>query len=58
MYSSHFSALEALVAEYTLDDERVWNLDETGCSPGKTASNAHHSKRFMRRYATKDAKIV
>ena len=30
----HFSAMEALVAEFALDDERIWNLDETGCSRG------------------------
>lgn len=35
VYAKHFSALSARVLEYGLDDERVWNLDESGCTPGK-----------------------
>lgn len=32
---THFAALEALVAEYRLDANHVWNLDETDVSMGR-----------------------
>lgn len=53
MYAKHFAALSALVVEYGLDDEQVWNLDESGCTKG-----AKHEKRFMRRGSPKDARIA
>lgn len=48
VYMSHFAALEALVAEYNLDDERIWNLDETGCTPGRDVTGKRRERRFLR----------
>ena len=33
--ASHFAALEELIRKYKLDAERIWNLDETGVTPGR-----------------------
>jgi len=53
---NHYSALEALKMEYGFDSSRVWNLDETGCSPGKDTNGANRKKRFLRRTGTTDFK--
>ncbi len=55
VYGSRFATLNALVQEYGLDDESVWNLDETGCTPGRGTNVAQRKRRFMRRAADKDA---
>lgn len=49
VYAKDFAALFALVVEYGLDDERIWNLDESGCTPGKDTKGAKREKRLMRR---------
>ena len=46
--ASHFSAIDALVAEYGLDEEQIWNLDETGCSPSRDAKENARQPCFLR----------
>ena len=55
--TTHFASLNALVQEYGLDDEHVWNLDETGCTPGKDTTGVPRTCRFMRQDMKKDAKM-
>ena len=47
--TTHFAALDALRIEYNLDASRVWNLDETGCSPGKDTQGQTNLHRLLRR---------
>lgn len=58
VYTSHFAAFEALVAEYNLDDDRIWNLDEKGCTPGRDITGMRRQRRFHRRGSGTDAKVV
>lgn len=47
--ATHFSVLERLVEEYALDDEHIWNLDETGVSAGRYTAGKVRQPRFMPR---------
>ena len=44
--------------EYALDAERIWNLDETGASPGRDANGSMRHKRFLRRNARTDVRLA
>ena len=35
--AKHFAVLEALYEKYGLDAQRIWNLEESGISPGRDA---------------------
>lgn len=48
------AALEVLLAEYGLDADNVWNLDETGVSMGRDPKGNEQQKRFQRRGARGD----
>lgn len=49
VYAKDFAALEALLLEYGLDDERVSNLNERGCKTGKDTKGHSRERRLMRR---------
>ena len=55
--ASHFSTIDALVAEYGLDDEHIWNLDEIFCSPGRDSKENVRQPRFLRRGAHTELRI-
>lgn len=44
--------------KYNFAAERVWNLDETGNSPGRDARVKILQKRYMRRSSGKDAQVA
>eukprot|EP00171_Calliarthron_tuberculosum_P001354 IDg1354t1 len=54
----HYATLGRLIEEHDLDAARIWNLDETGGTPGKDVSGAGASRRFLRRDGIVDAKIA
>lgn len=56
--NTHFAALDALRLEYNIDSDRVWNLDETGCSPGKDKKGKLGEKSFLRIGAHTDLRLV
>lgn len=58
VYAKHFAALSALVLEYGLDDERIWNLDESECTPRKDTKGAKREKRLTRRGSLKDRRVA
>ena len=58
LYVSHFSVLDTLEQEYSLDDERIWNLDETGRNPGKYTTGVSYHRSFLRSSRFKDAKVA
>ncbi len=55
--ASHFAIIDALVKEYALDDERIWNLDETSCSPGRVSQGNGRQARFLWLRARNDSQI-
>lgn len=55
--TAHFANLARLVEDLNLDASRVWNLDETGGTPGKDISGASAPRRFLRRDGTRDVKV-
>ena len=55
--TTHISTLESLIIEYGLDADRIWNLDETGATPGRDASGRTQAKRFTRQNASTDVKL-
>ncbi len=56
--TTHFATLEKLIKEHGLDAARIWNLDETGGTPGKDVSGVCTSRRFLRRGGIGDAKVA
>lgn len=56
--TTHFATFARLVEEHNLDASRIWNLDETGGTPGKDVSGACSSRKFLRRDGSRDAKAA
>lgn len=55
--TTHFVAFEKLVRDYHLDSTRIWNLDESGGTPGRDTSKNMTKKRYMRRDGCSNMKI-
>ena len=55
--TSHFAKLQALVEEYELDAEHVWNLDESGISPGRDAKGSIREYRIVRKESDGDTRV-
>lgn len=47
--TTHCAALEKLIKELGVDPRRIWNLDETGATPGKDVNGASSSRRYLTR---------
>jgi len=47
--STHFATLEKIISDNNIDSSRVWNLDETGGTPGKDVVGAIKERRYLRR---------
>jgi len=47
--STHFATLEKIITDNNIDSSRVWNLDETGGTPGKDVVGAVKERRDLRR---------
>ena len=56
--TSHFATIQALVDEYGITDEYIWNLDETGFSPGKDLRGITQKRRFSRRDNNVQSNVV
>ena len=56
--TTHFPTLEKIIQENNIDASRVWNLDESGATPGKVVNGSSACKRLMRRNGTRDMKIA
>jgi len=56
--TSHFAQLEELISQYELDRYRVWNLDETGTTPGRDSNGATKERKFVRRQKGSDFKTA
>ena len=55
--TSHLANFEKLFQKYQFDAERIWNLDETGATPGKDVEGRSSSRPILRRHDSKDIKI-
>lgn len=55
--TSHLATVEKIVIENNIDPERMWNLDESGATPGRDANGKDKRKVYMTRAGAKDAKI-
>lgn len=55
--TTHFAALARLVDEIGVDAGRIWNLDETGATPGKDVAGASSSRRYTTRSRTGDMRV-
>lgn len=53
--SMHFAQLQELERKYNLTAERVWNLDETGVSPGRDSRGKIRQPVILRRHGENDA---
>ena len=56
--TSHFSLLDELVKEYSLNAECVWNLDESGGTPGRDADSSNRHRRFLPRNSVTDVHLA
>eukprot|EP00171_Calliarthron_tuberculosum_P002656 IDg2656t1 len=56
--TTHFATIARLVEDQDLDASRIWNLDETGGTPGKDISRACASRRYLRRDGIREAKVA
>lgn len=55
--TTHFATLRALCEEYKLDAERVWNLDETGVTPGRDAKGKIRTFRVVRQGTASNVRV-
>ena len=53
----HFAKIERLVDKYKIDKQRMWNLDETGTTPGKDSKGATRQRRYMRRTGAGEMRV-
>lgn len=53
----HFETLKELMLEHNIDAHRLWNLDETGSTPGRDASGNGKRRRYLRRRGELDLKL-
>lgn len=56
--TTHFSRVELIVEKYNIDANRLWNLDETGATPGIDTTGASRRKRFTRRNGASDYRLA
>lgn len=52
----HFANLLKLLTKFNLDGARIWNLDETGGTPGKDVVGNKKAKRVTRKQGDRDLK--
>lgn len=52
--TTHFATLEKLMSDYSLDEYRIFNLDEVGIFSGKDASGKLVCRRFLPRKGNQD----
>lgn len=55
--ASQFSTLQALIEEYNIDRSMIWNLDETGSTPGRAVRGNSRPRRYLRRNSGYDIKL-
>lgn len=55
--TTHLATMEKLISDNAIDDIRLWNLDESGATPGKDVDGRSACKRLMRRDGIKDLKV-
>ena len=55
--TSHFAKLEQIVNENSIDVERIWNLDETGGTPGRDVKGAAARRRYTRSTVVSDLRL-
>lgn len=56
--TSHFAQLVELRKTYCLSDSHVWNLDETGISPGRDVRGKVRQRCFFRRDGATDVQLA
>ena len=52
--TTHIATLDKIITENCIDPSRIWNLDETGATPGKDANGKDNSRIYMTRAGAKD----
>lgn len=55
--TTHFAAIHAIVDEYKLDDESIWNLNETGVTTGRDTRGEVRTFRFVRLGITGNVRV-
>ena len=54
--TTHMATLDKIITENCIDPSRIWNLDETGATPGKDANGKDNSRIYMTRAGAKDSR--
>lgn len=52
--TKHYAVFEKLVRDKAINASRLWNLDETGCTPGQDASGQPSTRGYLCRNCTDD----
>lgn len=55
--TTHFASIEKLVKEHNIDAVRTWNLDETGCSPGRDVVSSKSTHLYPKIKASGDVQV-
>ena len=55
--TTHFACIEKLVKDYNIDTARIWNLDETGGTPGRDVVSNTSVKVVTRRNSDSDVQV-
>ena len=56
--SKHYSTLEHLFEKYQLDLSRIWNLDESGVTPGRNGEEASAKMHIVTRHDSRDFRSI
>ena len=52
--ATHFAVFDKLLKDNVIDARRLWNLDETGCTPGGDTAVNNKKKRYLPRHGEGD----
>jgi len=56
--TSHFATLKRLIEVHNFDEQRIWNLDETGSSPEKEQFGRGRRRRYVGRGTSADMRVA
>lgn len=55
--NTHLATLDKIITDNSIDAERLWNLDETGATPGKDANGKKSAPAYMTRDGLKTLEL-
>lgn len=58
MTTSNYSRVEHIIKEYSIDPQRMWNLNETRGTLGKDTDTDSRSRRYLKRSSHKNCQIL